>query len=449
VLKNSLLTKYLLIIVAAMVILPLSFIAVTLTFYNFYPDTSAADGRLRNGVELERMWHAEARKLDRADAQAIADKLKAIRAAYPEAAVFWVDAQGVTRFRLPEEVAVPDVWSASYTVQFMKSRYDGDPFTTVAFVGSDPAQGFMVFQVPRSFLQNEAEYNELSPFMVFGGTGLILMCFLFLSWVFFYRMRKRLMQLQKAMTTPNETGIPRRIPVANRDEIGQLETAFNDMIEQLQESRQREREEEALRRRLISNLSHDIRTPLTTIRGHAFRLRQEPLSDAGKQSLELIDRKIGYLDRLIDNLLSYTLLAAGKYPYHPQKIDIVRLTRTLFAGWYPVFEEEGYTIDIDLPDHPVYWHTDPQWLERVLDNLLQNVLRHAGKGKYVGIRIEEWEDGKHAMVVADRGPGMGAESAGKGAGIGLSIISLMLKEMRLTWKADSDERGTRIMLWPN
>ena len=63
------------------------------------------------------------------------------------------------------------------------------------------------------------------------------------------------------------------------------------MVQELETSRKREMEEEELRKELIANLSHDLRTPLTTIRAHAYRLKKEPLSTKGQESLDFIDEK--------------------------------------------------------------------------------------------------------------------------------------------------------------
>lgn len=245
------------------------------------------------------------------------------------------------------------------------------------------------------------------------------------------------------MYSPEDYGIPEPITVDKKDEIGQLEISFNDMIHQLESSRQREKEEETLRRELIANLSHDLRTPLTTIQGHAYSLNKEPLSEKGKESLKLIDTKVNYLSQLIENLLSYTLLTSGKYPYKPQKTDIVRLVKTSFAAWYPVFENLGFQMDIDLPEKTFYWDIDAQWMDRVLDNFYQNINRHAKEGKYIGVKVNvETQE----IIIEDHGLGMSGESEGKGAGIGLSIVSLMLKDMNIDWKVETGKAGTTIRI---
>ncbi|UVI29973.1 HAMP domain-containing sensor histidine kinase [Paenibacillus spongiae] len=449
-LKNSLLSKYLLIILIALVLLPFTFPIMMVLIYLPMTlsgnDAFIAENEMyKDGLKLERMWHAEAGKLKDAEDSEIDRRLRALKEKYPKAAMFWVDESGATRLQLPANPKLPKVWTPSYTVQFMKEGFNGNPFTIVAFIGGKQQGGFMVFQLPRTVMKPVGQDIQDNYNTIFiGGTFLVLGLFLFISLLFFYRIRKRLVRLQTAMTEPSGSGIPGAVDVLNMDEIGRLESAFNGMVEKLESSRLREAEEEALRKELIAKLSHDLRTPLTTIRSHAYSLRSEPLTERGKESIDLIDRKIVYLSQLIENLFSYSLLSAGKYPYRPRSFDIVRMARTSFAGWYPVFEQEGFTIELDLPEESVHWTVDPEWLERVLDNYFQNAIRHAKAGRYVRLEVSAELGGR--IVIADRGPGMGGDSNEKGAGLGLSIASLMLKEMGLRSEVISGETGTTITI---
>jgi len=279
--------------------------------------------------------------------------------------------------------------------------------------------------------------------------GIILAVFIAVSWLFFYRIRKRLLRLQEAMAAPSAgQGLPQPVDMDGRpahpDEIGQLEASFNRMIRQLADSRQREEEEETLRRRLIANLSHDLRTPLTAMRGHASRLRKEQLSPDGAASLDAVDRTITHVGELIDDLLAYTLLTAGKYPYRPEQTDMVRLVRASLATWYPVFEEAGFRIEPGLPESATFrWKVDPQWMQRVLDNLFQNIVRHAREGRYIGVAMDA---GRETLTIEDRGPGMDGQSDERGAGIGLSIATYMLREMGLQAVFTSGESGTTVRI---
>lgn len=457
-LKHSLSSQYALLITVAVLFVPIALPVVSLALYNISQTTDIAPNPYQSGTELETMWHKEAGSLVGASAADIDAKLRELKGRYPEADMFWVDDLGQTMLQLPKQDGLPERWSPSYTVAFMKQGYKGNPFTVVAFLGDKQEAGFMVLRVPRE--QMEPPFQQLwlhqSSWIIIA-MGIILLFFLLLSWLFFYRIRRRLLGLEQAMTIDDDRVIPEPVEVRNLDEIGRLERSFNEMVAQLRESRQRETEEEQLRRQLIANLSHDLRTPLTAIRGHVYSLKEEVSTPAGQSSLTLIDSKVGYLSDLIDNLLSYSLLYAGKYPYRPERTDIVRLVRAQAAQWYPAFEEAHFEIRLELPERRLIWDIDPRWMERVLDNLLQNILRHALSGRYLELRVEETGGDPSNLVdvgaapgsriiIRDRGPGMQEPSEYKGAGLGLSIVSLMLKEMQLKWGIETDIDGTTVTI---
>ncbi|MBB4824950.1 signal transduction histidine kinase [Sporosarcina luteola] len=277
--------------------------------------------------------------------------------------------------------------------------------------------------------------------------GFIIVAFVVMSWLFFLRLRKRLTRLQEVMSFSAATNsFPTPIPVQTdrMDEIDQLGSSFNWMIQQLEDSRKREYEEELLRHRLIANLSHDLRTPLTILRGHVTRLHKESMSLEGQNSLTEMNQTITRVGDLMDDLLSYTLLTSGKHPFQPASTDIGRLVRASVAAWYPVFEEKDIQLDVNLPtEKTFYWDADPAWMTRVLDNLFQNILRHAAEGKYANIIVDVE---KEQIIIADKGPGMNHASDEHGAGIGLSASHYMLKKMKLKADFTSNENGTRVTI---
>ncbi|MGV2644351.1 sensor histidine kinase, partial [Clostridium perfringens] len=132
------------------------------------------------------------------------------------------------------------------------------------------------------------------------------------------------------------------------------------------------------------------------------------------------------------------------HPFGPTSTDIGGLVRASVAAWYPVFEEKEIQVDVDLPaEATFYWEADPKWMTRVLDNLFQNILRHAAEGKYVHIMVDVE---KEQILVADRGPGMDNSSYERGAGIGLSASNFMLKKMKLKADFTSNENGTKVVI---
>jgi len=447
-LRKSLLIRYLTLVFVALMIWPIIFpLTSTILYYVSLLQNGGepVENRYAVAAKLEERWHQEAAQFKQADRAAIEQRLHELKKEYPEAKLFWVDNSGTTRLQLPVQPSLPAQWNAGDAITFMKKSYDGDPFTVVAFIGQDPKQGFMVMQIARNLMVSDRQgYSTTHALIII---ALVFVLFTVASWWFFYRLRGRLVRLGKAMVPDNANGLPSPIEITKWDEIGQLEHTFNQMIKQLTSSRQREQEEETLRKELIANLSHDLRTPLTTIRGHAHSLQREPLSEQGQQSLVLIDKKVSDLGQLVDNLLAYTLLSAHKYSLKMEATDMLRLVRTSAASWYPIWEKEGFEIHIELPEQPVTWRVDSQWMTRILDNLFQNIVRHAAEGRYIGIAIHAHGE-KTAIVIEDHGPGMSAASTSRGVGLGLTIVELMTAEMQLQWEVTSSPEGTRMRIAP-
>src|SRR5690606_15571967 len=295
---------------------------------------------------------------------------------------------------------------------------------------------------------DEEHHNQLNLFyIILLLFSFIIVAFVVLSWLFFLRLRKRLIGLQEVMSySAKHHTFPKPISVQTdrMDEIDQLATSFNWMIQQLEESSKREHEEELLRHRLIANISHDLRTPLTILRAHVTRLNKEAISSEGLESLTEMNHTITRVGDLMDDLFSYTLLTSGKHPFQPTSTNIGRLVRASVAAWYPVFEQKDIQFNVDLPTEETFsWEVDPTWMTRILDNLFQNIHRHAAEGKYASIVVDV---DKEQIIIADRGPGMDQSSDERGAGIGLSASAYMLNKMKLKAVFVSDEQGTSVAI---
>lgn len=416
--------RYLMLVGSAIFLLPLILIVVLLfylgyTYLVWMPAQPKAepDGTVSSS-KLAEDWHKLAASLDGASAEEIVRALEKFRESNPLVSVEAVDAKGKTLVREPRKSGLPETWTPARMAQYMKkaTAYNAPNFSVVAFVGEkqddtlDRGQGVLIAEVSRAQTvsavpDQEARFSQVAAVLIF---LLLFLLFAFMSWTFFYRIRKRLIRLQRAMTAYDEAGMPMPVgPGKQRDEVAALEVTFNEMVGKLRDSREREREEEELRKKLIANLSHDLRTPLTVIRSHAYSLESEPLGERGRESLALMADKLDDLGGLIDNLLSYTLIAAGRYPMRLEETDVLRIVRAAAAQWYPVFEKAGMEVDADLPDEALTWRVDREWLVRILDNLFQNAVRHAKAGRYIGLSLgPEGPGGQRSLQVRDKGPGL-------------------------------------------
>lgn len=437
-----------LIIILAISIVQISYLGVAIFVLGI---TKTGTGEFSSGVlvesDIEEQWHAQAKNITNATDDTITQLFQKWQEQFPTASMFWVSEEGNLLTTLNVKDQLPAKWTPAYTTQFIKERYGDDPFTVIAFLGDDISNGFIVLEIPRVAFNPPLikVYDNYGNFLFFGVIAVILF-FIVVSLLFFKGIRKRLLHLQEAMEIRDVDGLPIEIQVKKRDEIGQLEHSFNRMVCELRDSKQRQQKEEQLRRELIANLSHDLRTPLTKVRAQSYTISKEALSEEGKLALKAMDTSIVNIDALIENLMSYTLLMASKYKFEPKDINVIRFVREHLTTWYPVFEREGFTIDIELqPFEPVEWRVDPLWLGRVFDNIFQNVLRHANSGKYISVKTVSKEC-YTAFIIEDHGQGMKNESNAKGAGIGLSIVDVMIKGMHLEWDILSDHAGTKIII---
>ncbi|MBY0157975.1 HAMP domain-containing histidine kinase [Cytobacillus oceanisediminis] len=444
---QSLQAKYMTIILVALFLFQAAYLLIAMLAMGLQEDISGEKSKNESDPNhIEEKWHADAKKLERASQEAILSHFSKWKKKYPDASMFWVDEHGNLMEQLDVKGDLPANWTPAFTAKFIKERYGGDPFTVISFIGGDEKNGFIVLEIPRNlFLPPIVEVTEKYGLLLGAGLLLIITLFIIVSFLFFRGIRKRLLHLQEAMERRDMDNLPIGIDVQKNDEIGQLEQTFNEMILELKESKQREQEEEQLRRELIANLSHDLRTPLTKINAQTYSIAKEKLSPEGKQAVKALETSIVNIDRLIENLMSYTLLMASKHKQELTELDAVRFVRESMASWYPVFEKESFEVIIELEPFQEKWQADPVWLSRIFDNILQNVLRHAKDGLYLEVATESTDE-YDEIIFIDHGKGLKNSSGEKGAGIGLSIIDLMVKGMKLDWEMESGDEGTAIRI---
>ncbi len=215
-----------------------------------------------------------------------------------------------------------------------------------------------------------------------------------------------------------------RVLVDSVDEVGQLAAAFNAMAETLADL-ERQRDD------LISNVGHELRTPIAVLHGNLENLLDEVVDDE-RHTLEIMLRQTDRLGRLVGELLDLSRLEGGVGSFEPADMDLVAMARTAVA------EAELRTppprIEVDAPDTLVI-EGDPRRLHSVIGNLLDNAIRHGGEAGPISVTISGSES-IVTLTVTDRGPGVPAQDldrifdryyrsesrrSGDGLGLGLAI----------------------------
>ena len=208
---------------------------------------------------------------------------------------------------------------------------------------------------------------------------------------------------------------------------------------EIQEEREAEQREFDKRRNLmLSDIAHDLRTPMTTVNGYAKALSDGMVTDPEKEAEYLcaIQKKCVRMNDLINLLFEYVKLDSDGFTMDFERLDLYELLRENAALAYPDLEEAGMEFEINIPEEPFYVNADRVQLSRVFTNLLNNARKHNPRGTRIGIYI--WEGEKDLCVCfADNGSiipndlaehlfdpfakGDASRKSGTGSGLGLSI----------------------------
>jgi len=227
-----------------------------------------------------------------------------------------------------------------------------------------------------------------------------------------------------------------RLPAPTRtrpDELSELTTAINSMAEGLERSR-------GLERQFLLSVSHDLRTPLTSIIGYSEALTDGTVEDAAAAG-RIIRSEAERLNRLVRDLLDLARLDAHRFDLDLRSADLVEATRRAVVALTPA--TEGIDLDVSMPDAPVMVLIDADRWAQVVANLLENGLRHARSRLEVTI---EQAGARAVLRIEDDGPGIDeadlphvferlyvARSSRRpsesGSGLGLAIVHELVQAM--------------------
>ncbi|BBF43078.1 sensory transduction protein kinase [Lachnospiraceae bacterium KM106-2] len=189
-------------------------------------------------------------------------------------------------------------------------------------------------------------------------------------------------------------GFGQTIEVRGNDELTDLSKGINLMSVKLREKIEQEKKIEQTKNELITNVSHDLRTPLTSIMGYVTLLQQNGIEDKDKfeEYISVVDRRLKGLNGMINELFEYTKMTSNEYQLNLSKIDLIVILNHLIQEYEIVFEKTGLIIEKHISLEQAYLMADAQKLIRVIQNLFDNARKYAAKGSKVIIRVYEQED---------------------------------------------------------
>ena len=257
-----------------------------------------------------------------------------------------------------------------------------------------------------------------------------------------------------------------RVSDAGVDEIGRLADRLNRMTEQLAAQRASVKDNDRQRRQLLADISHELGTPLTSVRGYAETLLN-PAVDVSQEErvtyLKDILEEANRLDLLIQELFELTRLEAGAVPLVRERLDWDALCRNMAARLEPRFRDAGIALAWAGPPREAPVWADGRRLEQVIANLLVNALRYVPAGSTVTLALDQVGQGdRFRLTVTDDGPGVPAEAlphlfdrfyradparAEAGTGLGLAIVQEIVRQHDGAVRAENHEpHGARFIV---
>lgn len=196
---------------------------------------------------------------------------------------------------------------------------------------------------------------------------------------------------------------------------------------------------------MLTNISHDLRTPLTVLSGCSELLKKQATEAERTDICELSERirqKTREMIRTVDEYFTLSRLESGDLHLVPERIDLAALCREILLDYYDILEGASFTVHPEIGPAPVFTDADPDAVRRILKNLIDNAIRHGGSGNYLSLRLTAKDD--YATIdVEDHGPGILKEDQENifsrnystahracGSGLGLTISRNLARQMQ-------------------
>ena len=313
-------------------------------------------------------------------------------------------------------------------------------------VGRTTADGSYVVLVYTSIAQ-VAEAGSVLGMLLPGIAALLFMVALLAAWLFSRWFARPLTQLSRAAKEMAQGNYDIRVDSARQDEIGALSEDFNYMAGEVKRSAQ-------LQRDLLANVSHDLRTPLTLIKGYAETVRDLTGDNPAKrrEQLGIIIDETDRLSALVNSVMELSKVSAGTERCEPVLFDMAQLCGEVADRYDAICAQNGWKLVLDVPEDAALnvW-ADPSMMERVLHNLLGNAMHHIGADGQFYLRARQTDSGVR-VEVEDHGEGIAPadlphifdryyrsrQDAGKvGTGLGLSITKAIFQQHGCRFGVDS------------
>lgn len=251
------------------------------------------------------------------------------------------------------------------------------------------------------------------------------------------RVRRPLRQLNHGLSALTRQRAYTPIEYRGPREFEEICQSFNRLARRLQDSEQRRQALEQNRQKLLADISHDLKTPITVIQGYAKAVRDGLVPpEKVPDYLDIIEQKSSRLTELIEAFHEYSKLEHPQFTLHTRPMDVCEVLREYLAGKYNELELAGFVPEIDIPETPLRCAVDQPAFVRVLENLVSNAVKHNAPGTKLFFSVSRRGDDA-LLRIGDNGAGIPealtdclfepfvvgdeARTTRQGSGLGLAI----------------------------
>lgn len=222
------------------------------------------------------------------------------------------------------------------------------------------------------------------------------------------RVKKEISEIADALEDIKNGNGNRRILAETHELIAPLAYAINDIILSYEKRLSAYHQTDETNRQLMTSLSHDVRTPLTTLIGYLDAAHKGIVDGKERDDyIETARRKAHDLKEYIDVLFDWFKLGSNEFSMNIAESDLTELTRNILIDWIPIFEDTQVDFSIDIPEQPFRVQIDPDGYMRILNNLIQNVISHSHADK-IEIALSE-QNRNIKILLSDNGIGIEKE----------------------------------------
>jgi two-component system OmpR family sensor kinase len=317
------------------------------------------------------------------------------------------------------------------------------PITTAPIVIGDRFAGVVLVL----FLERPSGIqHELGRLLSLPSTLMLMVASVVVALVVFNPARRRLAALEHAAQRLGAGDLKARALHSGGDEIARVAAAFNRMAGELETRDAALRTSDALRRQMMADVSHELKTPLTAMRGYIETLRMPEVAldtERRDRYFETIDRETRRLERIVKDLLDLARYEHGGVVLQPRLFDIARLFENVAGRHEREAHAKTVTMAIEVEPQADQVIADPDRIEQAIENLVANALRHTPPGGAITLRAAQ-ADGTATLTVSDTGGGIAPEhlphvferfykvdasraAESTGSGLGLSITKAIVE----------------------